>query len=138
MKAFLLVIFCFFCMASFTTNEILNKKYNLNVEAKGCHYKISLNGQVIEEGKTYSRVFKNINLEKLLNDSVEQKIDVMIYRISREMTLKSTQAYLNLKLEKGQGDSLELIKEIKLPTFPYDDDAQQPSSIGGSINFHLK
>lgn len=58
-------------------------------------------------------------------------------RISREMPLKTTQAYVNLKLEKISGDSTILIKEVKLPTFPYDDDQVQPHSIGGAIEFSV-
>lgn len=132
-----ILLICFFLGTSFHSDVMLNKNYSLVVEAKGCHYQISLNGKVIEEGKTYSRVEKTINLQKHLNDSIDQKIDVLMSRISREMDLKTTQAYVNLILEKEEGDSSELIKEVKLPTFPYDNDPQQPQSIGGSIEFQL-
>lgn len=132
-----ILLFCFFVGTSFHSDVTLDKNFTIVLEAKGCHYQISMNGKVIEEGKTYSRIQKNIKLQKFLNDSINQKINVLMSRISREMDLKTTQAYLSLRLDKGEGDSTELIKEVKLPTFPYDDDPQQPQSIGGSIEFQL-
>ena len=137
-RIFAFMILCFLVGTSFVSDSIFDKNYTLTFEAKGCHYQISLNGKIIEDGKTYSRIHKNIKLEKFLSDSVDQKIDIMMYRISREMNLKTTQAFVNVKLEKGEADSVELIKEVKLPTFPYDNDEQQPQSIGGSIEFQLK
>ncbi|MET3733026.1 hypothetical protein [Moheibacter stercoris] len=132
-----ILLVCFFLGTSFHSDVILDKNYTLVLEAKGCHYQVSLNGKVIEEGKTYSRVEKTIQLQKHLNDSIDQKINVLMSRISREMDLKTTQAYVGLRLDKGLGDSTEMIKEVKLPTFPYDEDPQQPQSIGGTIEFQL-
>jgi hypothetical protein len=137
MRIFCIFLFCFIVGTSFHSDVVLDKNYTIVLEAKGCHYQVSLNGKVIEEGKTYSRIQKNIKLQKHFNDSVNQKLNVLMSRISREMDLKTTQAYVNLKLEKGEGDSVELVKEVKLPTFPYDNDPQQPQSIGGTIEFQL-
>jgi hypothetical protein len=137
MRVFCIFLFCLFLSTSFRSDVVFDKDYTIVFEAKGCHFQISLNGKVIEEGKTYSRINKNIKLEKFLTDSVDQKLNILMSRISREMDLKTTQAYVNLKLERGNGDTLEVIKEVKLPTFPYDNDAQQPQSIGGSVEFQL-
>jgi len=113
-------------------------KYELVFEAKGCHYQISVNDKLLTEGKSYQKIVKTLEINESLTDSGEQKIDVKMIRISREMPLKTTQAYVNLKLEKISGDSSILIKEVKLPTFPYDEDEDQPHSIGGSIEFEVK
>ena len=134
--AFIILSFLFF--SSFTATPNSAESYELILEAKGCHYRIVVNDNVVDEGKTYQRIEKTILLKKELADSGEQKIDVSMFRISREIPLKTTQAYLNLKLEKHLGDSVVLIKEVKLPTFPYDDDEVQPQSIAGSIQFELK
>lgn len=137
LRIFGIILFCFFLGTSFHSDVKFDKNYTIQLEAKGCHYQISLNGKVIEEGKTYSMVTKSIKIEKHLTDSAEQRLNVLMSRISREMDLKTTQAYLNLKLEKGEGDSVQMVKEVKLPTFPYDNDEKQPQSIGGTIVFEL-
>ena len=130
---FIIINFLFF--TSFTSKPNLVETYELTLEAKGCHYRIVVNDNMIDEGKTYQKIEKTIQLKEELTDSGEQKIDVSMFRISREIPLKTTQAYLNLKLEKHINDSVVLIKEVKLPTFPYDDDEVQPQSIAGSIEF---
>lgn len=124
-----------FFILSFVKNPDLEDKYELSLTAKGCHFQVMVNEKMVMDGKTYQMVSKNLNINKELTDSGAQKIDVKMLRISREMPLKTTQAYVNLKLEKISGDSTILIKEVKLPTFPYDEDEQQPQSIGGSIEF---
>jgi len=113
------------------------EKYELILEAKGCHYQISVNDKLLAEGKSYQKVFKTLGIDENLTESSEQKIDVKMIRISREMTLKSTQAFVNLQLKRVMGDSAVLVKEVKLPTFPYDDDEVQPQSIAGSIEFEI-
>ncbi|MBA5628717.1 hypothetical protein [Moheibacter lacus] len=133
-RVVVLMIFSFF-MVSFVKNPELEVKYELSLVAKGCHFQVMVNEKMVMDGKSYQMVTRNLNINKELIDSGDQKIDVKMIRISREMPLKSTQAYVNLKLEKISGDSTELIKEVKLPTFPYDDDEVQPHSIGGSIEF---
>lgn len=130
----MIMMFGFFIL-SFVKNPELEDKYELSLTAKGCHFQVMVNEKMVMDGKSYQMVTKNLNINKELTDSGEQKIDVKMLRISREMPLKTTQAYVNLKLEKIVGDSTVLIKEVKLPTFPYDDDEKQPNSIGGSIEF---
>lgn len=132
------VILNFLFFSSFTVAPNSPETYELTLEAKGCHYRIVVNDNVIDEGKTYQKIEKTIQLKEELTDSGEQKIDVSMFRISREIPLKTTQAYLNLKLKKHSGDSAILIKEVKLPTFPYDDDEVQPQSIAGSIKFSMQ
>lgn len=130
-----MVLISGFFILSFVKNPDLEDKYELSLTAKGCHFQVMVNETMVMDGKSYQMVSKNLNINKELTDSGEQKIDVKMLRISREMPLKTTQAYVNLKLEKISGDSTILIKEVKLPTFPYDDDEVQPHSIGGSIEF---
>ena len=133
------LLFCisFLFLTSFSEKPFDEAVYKLSLEAKGCHYQIAVNGKLVEEGKSYQRINKTIDLTKELTDSVEQKVDVTMLRISRDLPLKSTQGYVNVKLEKVYEDSTVLIKELKLPTFPYDNDEIQPQSIGGSIGFEL-
>lgn len=135
MQRFLMIMMAGFFILSFVKNPDLEDKYELSLTAKGCHFQVMVNEKMVMDGKTYQMVSKNLNINKELTDSGAQKIDVKMLRISREMPLKTTQAYVNLKLEKISGDSTILIKEVKLPTFPYDEDEQQPQSIGGSIEF---
>lgn len=135
MQRLLMLLITGFFILSFVKNPDLEDKYELSLVAKGCHFQVMVNEKMVMDGKTYQMVTKNLNINKELTDSGEQKIDVKMLRISREMPLKTTQAYVNLKLEKISGDSTILIKEVKLPTFPYDEDEQQPQSIGGSIEF---
>lgn len=135
-RLFMLLITGFFIL-SFVKNPELEDKYELSLVAKGCHFQVMVNEKMVMDGKSYQMVTKNLNINKELTDSGEQKIDVKMLRISREMPLKTTQAYVNLKLEKISGDSTILIKEVKLPTFPYDDDQVQPHSIGGAIEFSV-
>lgn len=130
-----MVLISGFFILSFVKNPDLEDKYELSLTAKGCHFQVMVNETMVMDGKSYQMVSKNLNINKELTDSGEQQIDVKMLRISREMPLKTTQAYINLKLEKISGDSTILIKEVKLPTFPYDDDEVQPHSIGGSIEF---
>ncbi|MGB6083955.1 hypothetical protein [Moheibacter sp.] len=135
MQRLLMLLITGFFILSFVKNPDLEDKYELSLVAKGCHFQVMVNEKMVMDGKSYQMVTKNLNINKELTDSGEQKIDVKMLRISREMPLKTTQAYVNLKLEKIVGDSTVLIKEVKLPTFPYDDDEKQPNSIGGSIEF---
>lgn len=135
MQRLLILLITGFFILSFVKNPDLEDKYELSLVAKGCHFQVMVNEKMVMDGKSYQMVTKNLNINKELTDSGEQKIDVKMLRISREMPLKTTQAYVNLKLEKIVGDSTVLIKEVKLPTFPYDDDEKQPNSIGGSIEF---
>lgn len=132
----LFILLCGFILTSFHAADSL-AKYELTFEAKGCHYQISVNDKLLIEGKSYQMVTKNININDKLANSGQQKIDIKMIRISREIPLKTTQAFVNLKLEKTSGDSTILIKEVKLPTFPYDDDESQPQSIGGAIEFDI-
>lgn len=127
-----------FFLVSFVKNIDLEDKYELSLVAKGCHFQVMVNEKMVMDGKSYQMVTKNLNINKDLIETGQQKIDVKMIRISREMPLKSTQAYVNLKLERISGDSTILIKEVKLPTFAYDDDESQPHSIGGSIEFEIK
>lgn len=138
MKGILMLVICSFFMVSFVKNTALEDKYELSLVAKGCHFQVMINEKVIMDGKSYQMVTKNLNINQELSENGDQKIDVKMTRISREMPLKTTQAYVNLKLEKISGDSTILIKEVKLPTFPYDDDESQPHSIAGSIEFDVK
>jgi len=135
MRRFLMLVVSSFFIVSFVKNPGLEDRYELSLEAKGCHFQVMVNENMVMEGKSYQTVTKNLNINESLTDSGAQKIDVKMLRISREMPLKTTQAYVNLKLEKISGDSTILIKEVKLPTFPYDDDENQPHSIGGSFEF---
>lgn len=135
MRAFILLAFTIFSITSFkqTTNSTVS--YQLELEAKGCHYQITVNGKVLEESKSYQQVNKKFNLEKELTEEGEQRINVNMLRISRDMPLNLTKGYVILKLEKKENDSISLIKELRLPTFPYDEDEKQPQSISGSIYF---
>lgn len=127
-----------FFLVSFVKNVDLEEKYELSLVAKGCHFQVMVNEKMVLDGKSYQMVSKNVNINEHLTESGDQKIDIKMIRVSREMPLKSTQAYVNLKLERISGDSTTLIKEVKLPTFPYDDDESQPHSIGGFIEFERK
>lgn len=120
---------------SFVKNEELPPQYSLKIEAKGCHYQILINDQTLDEGKSYKLVNKSYELGKKLSEEGEQDIKIAMLRISREMSLKATQAYVKVSLEKKVNDSVEIVKVIQLPTFPYDDDEEQPQSIGGTILF---
>lgn len=111
--------------------------YELSVQAGGCHYQISMNDKILMDGKSYQVIEKKIRLNGELTDENEQQIDINMFRISREMSLKATNAFINLKLEKITKDTTVLVKELKLPTFSYDDDEEQPQSISGSIHFKL-
>src|SRR5690606_9867219 len=135
-RYFMLLIAGFFIL-SFVKNPGLEDKYELSLVAKGCHFQVMVNEKMILDSKSYQMVTKNINLNEELTDSGQQKIDVKMLRISLEMSLRTTQDFVNQKLEKKSGDSVTLVKEIKLPTFPYDEDEKQPQSIGGSIEFTL-
>ncbi|HUH36154.1 MAG TPA: hypothetical protein VL022_10015 [Moheibacter sp.] len=117
------------------TDPETKKEYQLHLEAQGCHYQIMVNGEKLEEGKTYQKIERTYQLNKELTDETEQVIDVNMFQISREMPLKATQAYIHLTLEKKENDSIIFVKKVKLPTFPYDEDEAQPQSIGGSIYF---
>lgn len=121
-------------MVSFVKKEDPNPQFTLKLEAKGCHYQIMMNNEQIDEGKTYQVVSKTYDLTKKISEE-EQTIQISMMQISREMPLKVTQAYVNLSLEKTVGDSVKIIKTIKLPTFEYDEEENQPQSIGGSISF---
>jgi len=138
MQRFLMVMIAGFFILSFVKNSDLEDKYEISLTAKGCHFQVMVNEKMVMDGKSYQMVSESLNINKELSDSGEQKIDVKMLRISREMPLKATQAYVNLKLEKISGDTTILIKEVKLPTFPYDDDESQPQSIGGSIEFEIE
>lgn len=109
--------------------------YLLHFEAQGCHYQILVNGEKLEEGKTYQKIERNYLLDKELIEDSEQNIEVNMFQISREMSLKTTQASLLLRLEKKENDSVVFSKTVHLPTFPYDDDEEQPRSIGGFLQF---
>lgn len=124
-----------FAVTSFVKNEDLPPQYALKIEAKGCHYQILINDQTLDEGKSYQTISKSYNLGKELKENGEQDIKIAMLRISREMSLKATQAYLKVSLERKKNDSVEVIKVINLPTFPYDEDEEQPQSIGGTIVF---
>jgi len=137
-RSFLGFVICSFFIVSFVKNPDLEDKYELSLEAKGCHFQVMVNEKMVMEGKSYQLITKNQNINEELTDSGEQMIDIKMIRISREIPLKATQAYVNLRLEKISGDSVILIKELKLPTFPYDDDENQPHSIGSSIEFERK
>ena len=137
-RSFLGFVICSFFIVSFVKNPDLGDKYELSLEAKGCHFQVMVNEKMVMEGKSYQLITKNQNINEELTDSGEQMIDIKMIRISREIPLKATQAYVNLRLEKISGDSVILIKELKLPTFPYDDDENQPHSIGSSIEFERK
>lgn len=115
--------------------EEIETKYTLSIEAKGCHYQINLNGEPLDEGKTYQKIDKTFELNQKLNEETEQIINVNMNRISREMPLNTTGAFVNLKLEKTENDSVTFTKEINLPTFPYDESEDQPASIAGTIRF---
>lgn len=138
MQYLFLVLFCFFVLSSFHRSQSEIDSYKLSIEARGCHYQIIVNDEMALEGKSYKDISKKIQINKYLNDGEEQKVNITMLRISREIPLKSTQAFLNVKLEKESGDSLVSVKEVKLPTFPYDNDEAQPQSIGGSIYFKVK
>lgn len=130
---FLLILF----LTSFSDKLVAPVVYKLQIEAKGCHYQVSMNGKMIAEGKSYQTITKSIDLSDELIDSIEQKVDVTMLRVSRDLPLKATKGYVHVKLEKVVKDSSQIIKELNLPTFPYDDDEIQPQSIGGSIRFSL-
>lgn len=137
MKSIFAFLVLFFCTTSFSpkVEEEKDVKYTLSLEARGCHYQISLNGETLDEGKTYQKIDKTFELNQKLNEDEEQIINVNMNRISREMPLNTTGAYVHLKLEKTENDSVILSKEINLPTFPYNNDEEQPASIGGTIRF---
>lgn len=137
MRIAIAMLMFFFFTTSFQpqTDIEVEAKYTLSVEAKGCHYQININGEKLDEGKTYQKVEKIFVLNKQLTEDDEQVLNINMMRISREMPLNATKAFLNLKLEKTENDSIVYTKEVKLPTFPYDDDDEQPASIGGSIRF---
>lgn len=137
MKSIFAFLVFFFWTTSFSpmAEEEKDVKYTLSLEARGCHYQISLNGETLDEGKTYQKIDKTFELNQKLNEDEEQIINVNMNRISREMPLNTTGAYVHLKLEKTENDSVILSKEINLPTFPYNNDEEQPASIGGTIRF---
>src|SRR5690606_33396851 len=112
MQRCLMVMIAGFFILSFVKNPELEDKYELSLTAKGCHFQVMVNEKRVMDGKSYQMVSKTLNINKELSDSGEQKIDVKMLRISREMPLKSTQAYVNLKLQKISGDSAILIKEV--------------------------
>lgn len=136
MKLILGLLILFTCTTSFTPKvKEINVKYTLSLEARGCHYQISINGEPLDEGKTYKKIDRIYELNHKLKEESEQTISVNISRISREMPLNITGAFVNLKLEKFLNDSLTLTKEISLPDFPFDESEEQPASISGTIRF---
>ena len=124
-------------LLSFTGSSELNEVYELKIEAGGCAYQITVNEKTVLEGKSYQDVNKKIKINEQLTEDGEQYIDAYMSRITREIPLRNTKAFIKLKLEKTVKDSVILIKELKLPTFLYDDDESQPQSISGSIQFKL-
>jgi len=135
---FLYVLMFFQMFSSFASNPEINDVYELEVEAGGCHYQVQVNDQTVLDGKSYQSIQKKIKINDKLTDKGEQLINIHMYRISREMPLKTTKGFVNLSLQKTVKDSVILIKEIKLPTFAYDDDEDQPKSISGSIEFKIE
>jgi hypothetical protein len=132
---FLYVLIGLFLGSSFVSSIPLSEVYQIELEAGGCHYQVLVNDKKVMEGKSYQNIEKKIKINDQLTDDEEQLIDVHMYRISREIPLKNTKAFVRLKLQKTVGDSVITIKELKLPTFPYDDDQAQPQSISGSVVF---
>lgn len=133
--------FSFLLLMLFTTSFAPNPDYDsyeLSLEAGGCRYQITVNEDQILDGKSYQPVNKTVNIDQYLNGHSEQYIDIKMSRISREMPLKNTGAFIKLRLDKVNKEGSTLIKEIKLPTFAYDDDEDQPHSIGGSIHFRIE
>lgn len=135
MRLIALLIFTLFSLSAFQQSNAPDNKYLLSLEAKGCFYQITINGKIFDESKSYQKINKNFVLDKELTEEGEQLINVNMLRISREMPLNLTKGYVNVKLERKENDSIFLIKELKLPTFPYDEDEKQPQSISGSIYF---
>lgn len=135
-KFFPLLLMLFFTV-SFTPNPEYDS-YELSMEAGGCRYQITVNGDQVLEGKSYQQVSKTVNIDKYLNGFPEQYIEIKMNRISREMPLKNTRGFVKLRLDKVNKEGSTLIKEINLPTFAYDDDEDQPHSIGGSIHFTIE
>lgn len=86
--------------------------YLLHFEAQGCHYQILVNGEKLEEGKTYQKIERNYLLDKELIEDSEQNIEVNMFQISREMSLKTTQASLLLRLEKKKMTVLSSQKQF--------------------------
>lgn len=132
---FLYILLALFLATSFHSSSAFDEVYELKVEAGGCHYLITVNDQMVLDGKSYQSVQKKFKINEQLTKNEEQFVDVHMYRISREIPLKATKAFVNLRLEKTTKDSTILVKELKLPTFAYDDDVDQPQSISGSILF---
>lgn len=135
MRYFLSIFLLCFILVSFVKNEKIKPQFMLKIEAKGCHYQLTMNNELIDEGKTYQQLSKTIDLTEKLSEEEEQTLRITMMRISREIPLKVTQAYVYLTLEKSIGDSIEIIRSVKLPTFQYDEEEDQPQSIGGSIQF---
>lgn len=123
---------------SFVSSSDSNEIYELKVEAGGCRYQISVNDKLVLDGKSYQFIEKSIKINDQLTDKDLQFIDIHMFRISREMSLKGSKAFVNIKLQKIINDSTVLLNELKLPTFKYDEDEQQPQSISGSIEFKLQ
>lgn len=131
------ILIGFFIASSFVKSSEPAEIYELELNAGGCHYQISVNNKILIEGKSYQSIQKKIKLDDNLQPEGEQLIDAHLMRISREMPLKISKGFINLKLNKITKDSTILVKELKLPTFPYDEDEQQPESISGSIEFKI-
>ncbi|MGB3453812.1 MAG: hypothetical protein WBA59_08290 [Moheibacter sp.] len=135
---FLYVLMIFLMFSSFVSGPEINDVYELKIEAGGCHYQVQVNDQTVLDGKSYQSIEKKIKINDKLTENGEQLINVHMYRISREMPLKTTKGFVNLSLQKTVKDSTILIKEVKLPTFAYDNDEDQPQSISGSIEFKIE
>lgn len=131
------LLFCFLTVSFIRISEP-KEKYEIDFEARGCFYQITVNEETVLEGKSYQMVHEKLDIAKSLADSGTQSIEIKMNRISREIPLKSTGAYMKVILREISEDSTRIIKEVSLPTFPYDDDEDQPYSIAGSIFFELK
>lgn len=78
----------------------INDVYELKIEAGGCHYQVQVNDQTVLDGKSYQSIEKKIKINDKLTENGEQLINVHMYRISREMPLKTTKGFVNLRLQK--------------------------------------
>src|SRR5690554_6016913 len=103
---FLYVLIGLFLGSSFVSSIPLSEVYQIELEAGGCHYQVLVNDKKVMEGKSYQNIEKKIKINDQLTDDEEQLIDVHMYRISREIPLKNTKAFVRLKLQKTVGDSV--------------------------------
>lgn len=135
MRKFIFGILFFILSTSFLTRDFSQDQFQIFLEAKGCHYQISVNDQLVDEGKSYQTIKKTLSIDTYLSGSGEQKVQISMKRISREIPLKTTNASIKLGLQENTSDSVHVIKLLNMPTFPYDDDEIQPQSIGEFIYF---